>query len=130
MYLIFYRLDMIDIQSVFYGVCGLLAAIAITNQNFMSNMPIIYWLLLFFNMILVLAVTLLALVVANEAGEYRDGINLFARHFSEFLLKVDNYQAVSYMALLFIAWGNLLVLSKLMGKYEDGIKNREVDDRV
>ncbi|MGN5062873.1 hypothetical protein [Aeromonas sp. 6P] len=121
---------MIDIQSVFYGVCGLLAAIAITQPKFYVKYANYLLVAAFFNMILVLAVTLLALVVANEAGEYRDGINLFARHFSEFLLKVDNYQAVSYMALLFIAWGNLLVLSKLMGKYEDGIKNREADDRI
>ncbi|MGL4356012.1 MAG: hypothetical protein ACRCTP_19525 [Aeromonas popoffii] len=115
---------MIDFQSVFYGVCGLLAAIAITQPKFYVKYASHLLVAAFVNMVLVLVVTLLALVIANKAGEYGDGINLFARHFSEFLLKIDNYQALSYMALLFVVWGNLLILSWLIGKYEDNIKKQ------
>ncbi|WP_314926620.1 hypothetical protein [Aeromonas piscicola] len=115
---------MIDFQNVFYGVCGLLAAIAITQPKFYVKYASYLLVAAFVNMVLVLVVTLLALVIANKAGEYRDGINLFARYFSEFLLKIDNYQALSYMALLFVVWGNLLILSRLIGKYEDDIKKQ------
>ncbi|MGE6221908.1 hypothetical protein [Aeromonas media] len=113
---------MIDFQSVFYGVCGLLAAIAITQPKFYVKYAGHLFVAAFVNMALVLVVTYFALVIANDAGEYRDGINLFARYFSEFLFKVDNYQTVSYMALLFVVWINLLFLSKLMSKYDDEIK--------
>lgn len=118
---------MIDFQSVFYGVCGLLAAIAITQPKFYLKYAGYLIVAAFVNMVFVLIITWVALVVANQVGEYRDGVNLFARHFSEFLFKVDNYQTVSYMALLFIAWGNLLLLSKLMVKYSDDINRRDDD---
>ncbi|GAB5991005.1 hypothetical protein [Aeromonas enteropelogenes] len=110
---------MIDFQSVFYGVCGLLAAIAITQPRFYEKYSSYILVAAFFNTVLILFITLITLNIANNAGEYRDGISLFARYFSEFLFKINNHQMISYMALLVIVWGNLLVLSRMLRKYGD-----------
>lgn len=110
---------MIDIQSAFYGVCGLLAAIAISQPRFYIEYAFHLLVAAYFNIVLILAITLVSLKVANDIPEYKNELNDFARYFSEFLLSIDNAHTVSFMVLLFIVWLNLFVLCTLLKLYGD-----------
>lgn len=110
---------MIDIQNVFYGVCGLLAAISITHPGFYIKYSSYLLVAAYSNMVVILAITLAILKLAPEVVSYRDNLNLLAKYLSEFLMKIDNYQAISYMILLAIVWWNLRILSFMLCKYEN-----------
>lgn len=110
---------MIDFQSVFYGVCGLLVAIAITQPKFYVKYAVHLLIAAFFNAFLVLLITAVALRLSRDVASYGDGLKQFAINFSDFLLKVDNYQTASYMGLLIVVWGNMCILSLMLSKHGD-----------
>lgn len=110
---------MISIQDSFYGVCGLLAALALTHPKFYVRYSTYIIAAAAFNLVLILAIILVVLMAGNNVLEYKSEFYDFAKIIADFVLKTNRLEMLSYMILLIIVWANMYLLSLMINKFHE-----------
>lgn len=110
---------MLSIQDSFYGICGLLAALALTHPRFYVKYSTYLIAAAAFNLVLILAITLIIIMAGDSISGYRDEFYSFAKIFADFVLKTNRLEVLSYMIMLLVVWGNLYLLSKMINAFSE-----------
>ncbi|WAG07935.1 hypothetical protein NRZ30_02405 [Aeromonas jandaei] len=107
---------MLSIQDSFYGICGLLAALALTHPKFYVKYSLYIVAAAVLNLVLILAITMAILMAADNIVDHKNEFYDFARVFADFVLKTNQLEILSYMLMLIIVWGNMHLLSLMIDK--------------
>lgn len=116
---------MFDMQTVFYGLCGLLVALSISYPKFYSkycrNILVLAW----GNGVALVVITFMILQVAEDAGAYRAMINDYSERLIRFFIE-DQPTTLLYMLLSVLLNENLRWLAVKLDQHN----NSECDNRT
>ena len=111
---------MIELQTVFYGLCGLLVTLFITHPSFYIKYARSVLLFAWLQSVLLLFATFVILQVADDTGLYEENVFVFIKQFVMPLLG-DRGQFIMYMVWSLVLEENLRFLAKSLNKHNSEI---------
>ncbi|HHQ4775509.1 TPA: hypothetical protein ACSP84_003350 [Aeromonas veronii] len=107
---------MFDMQTVFYGLCGLLVALSISNPSFYIKHGRTVVALAWTNAVVILVLTYMVMQVAEDVVAYRDYIMEYSEKLVKFYVE-DIPVTCMYMFLSEVLNENLIYLAKCLEKH-------------